>query len=141
MAIDQTDQRLLAALRRDARASISELSGQLGLARATAKARIDRMIETGVIQRFTIETASDAELEQIRAVVLIALDGSMSRAVIRSLSGVAQIAQLHSTNGAWDLVADVECASLRDFDSVLRRIREVPGVRNSESCLLLDRVG
>lgn len=139
--MDQTDRHLIAELRRNGRASVSELAGRLGLARATVKTRLDRLIETGVIQRFTIETASTEALPEVRAIVLIALEGSMSRAVIRSLRAVPEIARLHSTNGVWDLVADLECASLSDFDATLRRIREVPGVRNSESCLLLDRVG
>ena len=48
------------------------------------------------------------------------------------------MARLYSTNGAWDLVAELDCADLRDFDRALREIRAVPGVTNSESCLLLD---
>ena len=139
--MDQVDQRLIAELRRNGRASISELAARLELARATVKVRLDRLIETGVIQGFTIDVASGEALPQVRAVVLIALEGSMSRAVIRSLASVGPIARLHSTNGAWDLVAELECAALREFDATLRQIREVPGVRNSESCLLLDRVG
>lgn len=141
LEIDALDRQILRALKQDGRAAVSALAGRLGLARATVRARIDRLVETGVITRFTIETAPLDGDDPIRAVVLIGLTGSMSRAVIRSLSALPEIAQLHSTNGEWDLVAELECARLRDFDAALRRIREVPGVTNSQSCLLLDRVG
>lgn len=139
--LDAVDRRILRALRQDGRAAVSTLAGQLGLSRATVRTRIDRMVETGVITRFTIDTAAGDGEDLIHAVVLIALTGSMSRAVIRSLSALPEIAQLHTTNGVWDVVAHLECDSLRTFDAALRRIREVPGVTNSESCLLLDRVG
>ena len=120
--------------------SVSALSAALGLSRATVKTRLDRLIATGVIERFTIETSAASDASIVRAIMMIQLAGGMSRAVIRAIKAMPQVARLHSTNGAWDLVAELECASLRDFDAALRAIREVPGVQNSESCLLLDTV-
>ncbi|MSU88550.1 AsnC family transcriptional regulator [Rhodobacteraceae bacterium 2CG4] len=138
---DATDRRLIAALRRDARLPVSSLAAALGLSRATVKARIDRLVAAGVISRFTVELGTGQEDDRVRAIVLIELEGSLSRAVIRALAALPQLARLHSTNGNWDLVAEMDCADLRDFDAALRRIREVPGVVSSQSCLLLDTVG
>ncbi len=139
--LDGTDRRLIAELRRDARASVSTIAARLGLARATVKARMDRLIANRTIERFTVELNTAEALEIVRAIVLIRLEGSMSRAVIRSLADLPEIVRLSSTNGVWDLVAELECASLQSFDAVLRRVREVRGVTSSESCLLLDTVG
>lgn len=139
--IDGTDRTLIAELRRDARQPVSSLAARLGLSRATVKARLDRLVETGAIRRFTVELDEGQEDDRVRAIVLIELEGSLSRTVIRSLSALPQTARLHSTNGNWDLVAELECADLRDFDQALRRVREVPGVVSSQSCLLLDTVG
>ena len=47
---------------------------------------------------------------------------------------------LHSTNGTWDLVAQIETVNLPEFDRVLREIREIKGVLNSETSLLLNAV-
>ena len=135
-----SDTALINLLRRDGRMSVSALSAALGLSRATIKARLDRLIETGVIERFTIETSAGHDASIVRAIMMIQLAGGMSRAVIRAIRAMPQVARLHSTNGAWDLVAELECASLRDFDQALRAIREVNGVQNSESCILLDTV-
>ena len=137
---DATDQKLIAALRRDGRAPVATLAANLNLSRATVKARLDRLIAADVSERFTVSLSASYTDELIRAVMMIQLAGDMSRAVIRAISAMPQVARLHSTNGAWDLVAELECASLRDFDQALREIRAVKGVRNSESCLLLDTV-
>jgi len=135
----QTDKALLSALRRDARQSITDLAAKLGVSHATAKARLEHLKETGAIRRFTIETDT-AGTSLVRAISLIQLQGKMSRAVIRALGKLPQITTIHSTNGTWDLVADIRADSLGEFDQVLRQIREIPGVLNSESCLLLATV-
>ncbi|MEM7523428.1 MAG: Lrp/AsnC family transcriptional regulator [Pseudomonadota bacterium] len=140
MSLDDVDRRLVAALKQDGRASVSTLAATLGLARGTVRARIDRLIESRAIRRFTVDLAVEEDPETIRAVMTIELKGSLSRSVISSLSKMPEIKTIHSTNGAWDLVAEIRAASLPDFDRVLRDIRSVPGVSNSETSLLLDTV-
>lgn len=137
MDLDGIDRSLIAALRKNARSPISSLAAELNLSRATVKQRIDRLCENGTIRRFTIEVEIGDTAQAVRAVVMIGLEGSLSRAVIRALSKLPAIVRIHTTNGVWDLVAEIECQNLRDFDAVLRQIREVRGVLNSESCLLL----
>ncbi|WP_200832633.1 Lrp/AsnC family transcriptional regulator [Candidatus Halocynthiibacter alkanivorans] len=135
--ITETDHRLLAALKRNARASVTELAQATGVARATVKSRLDRLVESGTIRRFTIETDLE-DREMVRAITTIELQGSMSRSVVRSLRAIPHVHALHSTNGAWDLVAEIRASDLRSFDQVLRKIRDIPGVLNSETSLLLN---
>nr|WP_246351919.1 Lrp/AsnC ligand binding domain-containing protein [Sphingobium subterraneum] len=66
--------------------------------------------------------------------------GKSTTQVIQRLRGIAEIRTLHTTNGAWDLVADIVTTSLSDFDRVLREIRMIDGVANSETSLLLSTV-
>jgi len=136
---DSIDRSLLAALKEDARASITELSHQLSLSRTTVKQRLDRLVETGAIRKFTIVTDTQDD-GQISAVMTIELQGSMSRSVARALRGIPEINALFSTNGAWDLVAEIRTDTLVEFDQVLRQVREINGVLNSETSLLLHRM-
>lgn len=137
MDLDTTDRALLSALRADGRASTTALAAGLGVSRATVQARLQRLRDSGVIKRFTVEIALSTGDDPVAAVMLIALKGAMSRAVIRQLRKMPEIVSLHSTNGGWDLVARIETADLMRFDGVLREVREIPGVVNSETCLLL----
>ncbi|CUH64474.1 DNA-binding transcriptional regulator AsnC [Thalassovita gelatinovora] len=134
-----TDRRLIAALRENARASITELAHIAGVSRTTVKTRIDALVSDGRIRKFTIETDADQQ-DQVRAITTIELQGSMSRAVIRTLRAIPEVSSIHSTNGAWDLVVEVRAESLQQFDRILREIREVKGVLNSETSLLLSSV-
>lgn len=134
-----TDRALVAALRENSRASVTELAGLLGVSRATVRARLDALVATGRIRRFTIETDVDVE-GQIKAITLIELQGKMSRAVIRTLRRISGVSTIYATNGSLDLVVEIKTGSLVDFDRILREIREVQGVLRSESCLLLAHV-
>jgi len=60
--------------------------------------------------------------------------------VINKLRGIPQLEKLHTTNGAWDLVTDIRASSLSEFDQVLREVRIIGGVLNSETSILLSSV-
>jgi DNA-binding Lrp family transcriptional regulator len=135
--ITQTDRRLLAALRTNARASLTELAGATRVSRATVKTRLNRLVDGRVIRRFTIETDID-DRDGVRAITTVELQGSVARAVIRALRAIPEVTSLYSTNGKWDLVADIRAENLQAFDRILRQIREISGVLNSETSLLLD---
>ncbi len=138
-AKDDTDRALLAALKQNARASVTELALALNLSRTTVKQRLVRLVETGVIRRFTIVTDTEDD-HIIRAVMMVELQGEMSRSVLQALRKIPEVSGIYSTNGTWDLVLDINTESLAQFDRVLRRVREISGVLNSETSLLLDRV-
>ncbi|WP_066709860.1 Lrp/AsnC family transcriptional regulator [Celeribacter ethanolicus] len=138
-ALTDSDRAILGALRRNARLSITELAQDTGLSRSTARTRLDALVANGHIRRFTIETDVDVEGE-VRAITLVALQGKMSRQVIRTLTRIPGVSTVFATNGAWDLVVDIRTDSLVNFDRILREIREIPGVVTSESCLLLAHV-
>ena len=131
-----TDRRLLTALRGDARMSVTELAHSLGISRTTVRQRMDALVASGRIRRFTIETDVAWENE-IRAITMVELQGSMSRAVIRQLNRIPDVAAVYATSGVWDLVVEIRTDTLAGFDRVLREIREIPGVVSSQSCLLL----
>ena len=76
----------------------------------------------------------------VRAVMTIELQGRMSRAVIGALTRMPEITRLHTTNGKWDLVAEIRVGTLPEIDRVLREVRAVQGVANSETSILLDTI-
>lgn len=134
---DDLDRRLISLLRADARAPISHLAASLRVSRTTVDKRIQRLVDTGVLIGFTARVRNDYDDRSIRAVMLVEVAGKSTTAVIRGLRGIPELQALHTTNGAWDLVAEISAQSLKDFDRVLRTVREIEGVRNSQTSLLL----
>ncbi|ACP23334.1 putative AsnC family transcriptional regulator (plasmid) [Sinorhizobium fredii NGR234] len=137
---DDLDRRIIAHLRVDGRASLSKLSDVLGVARGTVQNRLDRLIETGTLMGFTVRVREDYDLNTVHAVMMIEVVGKSTTQVIRKLRGIPEIHTLHTTNGNWDLVANIRTANLSEFDRILREVRMIDGVANSETSLLLSSV-
>jgi len=119
---------------------VTTLARQLGVTRATVNSRLDRLLDSGRVLGFTIRTRDDQGDDDVRAISLIEVEGHTTNDVIAALRGIPEIQSLHTTNGGWDLVAEIRCDSLREFDRILLQIRSVEGVLNSESSLLLSSV-
>ena len=134
------DKRLLSALRNNGREPIASLAQMLGVSRATVTKRIDRLTARGVIVGFTVRVRDQSEVDQVRAISVLEVEGRTTDHVIRELRGFPEIQALHTTNGGWDLVVESSCPDLVAFDDMLRRIRGIDGIVNSESSLLLSSV-
>lgn len=135
--MDDLDRTLLAALRGNARLPVSSLSAMTGVARATIAARIDRMLANGTIAGFTIRTGAEVASAGVRAIVMVEVLGKYADRVATQLCGMPQVRALHSTNGRWDFVAELEDRDLASFDETLRRIRLIEGINVTESNILL----
>lgn len=136
--MDATDQKLVAALRRDGRASISDLAARLRLSRATVRARIEKLEAAGEIVGFTVVLKGDTGDLPVRGVMLVTIEGKGTNRVIAELGGMPEVQAIHTTNGRWDLIIELGAESLSDLDSVLGRIRLIDGIANSETNLVLS---
>jgi DNA-binding Lrp family transcriptional regulator len=139
-SLTDLDRQLLSALREDGRASVANLARRLGVARATVNSRLERLVSSGTIVGFTARVRDELDPLSIHAITLIAVEGRSADKVIRQLRGFPEIRALHTTNGGWDLVAELRTESLSGFDQVLGRIRGIEGIVNSETSLLLSSV-
>lgn len=119
---------------------VAELARRLGFSRATVTSRIERLVTSGIIVGFSVRVRDELDPDAIHAITLIEVEGRTTDAVIRRLRGFPEIRALHTTNGGWDLVAELRVDTLIDFDRVLGRIRSIEGVVNSETSLLLSSV-
>lgn len=140
VSLNDLDRQLLSALREDGRESVASLSRRLGVARATVSSRIERLVASGIIVGFTARVRDEVDPQSVRAVTLIEVEGRSADKVITRLRGFPEITALHTTNGRWDLVAELHTDSLSAFDHVLGRLRGVDGIVNSETSLLLSSV-
>jgi DNA-binding Lrp family transcriptional regulator len=111
-------------LRRDGRAALSKIAKALSVSRATVQTRLNRLIESGAVLGFTVRVRQDQEGPAVRAIMSIEVAGKSTTAVIRGLHGIPELQSLHTTNGAWDLMAEIHADSLQDFDRVLRVVRK-----------------
>jgi DNA-binding Lrp family transcriptional regulator len=140
--LDNIDRQLIALLRQNARLGISALAKKLNVSRATVQNRMDKLEQHQVITAYTAVIGNDTanQLTPVRALMNIEVEGNSSQKVKASLLQEPSVTAIHSTNGRWDLVAEIETDSLITFDKVLGRIRSFKGISTSETSLLLSTI-
>ncbi len=136
--MDETDDRLIAALRHDARASLSDLAARLEMSRTTVRTRLARLQERGEIIGFSVITRADVARDPVRGLMMIGIEGRGAERIKRQLAGMSELRAVHSTNGRWDLIVEIGSATLTEIDRVIDRIRKLEGVVASETSLLLS---
>jgi DNA-binding Lrp family transcriptional regulator len=136
--MDTTDRELLSLLRDNARLPVAALAKVLKVARGTVQNRLARMEKDGTIIGYTVKLKPQAEDQRIRALMTVAVEGNRTDEVLRSLRGDPAVSALHTTNGRWDIVAELRSDSLEGVDKVLSRIRLIDGISSTETSLLLS---
>jgi DNA-binding Lrp family transcriptional regulator len=137
---DSLDRELISLLRHDGRAPLSKLATILKVSRGTVQNRLDRLLNSGAILGFSVRVREDYGLDTVRALMMIEVAGRSTTQIIRQLRGIAELVALHTTNGSWDLIAEIQTGSLAEFDRVLRDVRMIEGVLNSETSLILSTI-
>jgi len=136
--MDDIDRQLIGLLRADARTSVASLAKTLRVARGTVQNRIAKLEGNGTIAGYTVRLKPNVDEHRIGALMTIAVEGNRAETVLRTLRGDPAVAALHTTNGRWDIVAELRADNLEAFDRVLGRIRQVEGIASTETNLLLS---
>ena len=135
--MDDLDRRLVALLRDNARTPTAVLAKRLKVSRGTVQNRLDRLQAAGTLLGYTIRLGDSDDAGRVRAMTTVQIEGGRMAAVVAALHAVPAIRAVHSTNGRWDLVAELDAPDLAEFSSALDAIRAVTGVVATESSLLL----
>jgi DNA-binding Lrp family transcriptional regulator len=136
--MDDLDRKLIGLLRDNARTSAASLAKSLKVARGTVQNRLAKLERDGTIAGYTIRLRPKVDEQRIVALMTIAVEGNRLEAVLRTLRGDPAIVTLYTTNGRWDLVAEIRADSLQSFDQVLSRTRRIEGISGTETSLLLS---
>jgi DNA-binding Lrp family transcriptional regulator len=136
--MDSIDRRLLSLLRDNARLSVASLAKTLHVARGTVQNRLSRLQADGTIVGYTVKLKPQAEDQKVRALMTVLVEGNRTDEVLRALRGDPAVSALHTTNGRWDIVAELRADNLEAVDRVLGRIRTIDGISNTETSLLLS---
>jgi DNA-binding Lrp family transcriptional regulator len=135
--LDRVDERLIAALASLPRVGMLQLARAVGVARNTAQARFDRLIEAGVITGF----GPDLDLRRVGYTVsaFVSLEIAQGRApgVEGHLVDIPEVVEAYMTTGPSDLLCRVVARDNDHLGQVLNRILEVPGITRTMTSLVL----
>ena len=135
--MDSTDTRLLQALARNARASVSDLARSLDLARSTVQTRLEKLERDGTIAGYSLRLGEHAATARIRATVLLQISPRAAPALLSRLRAMPEVERAHSSSGRFDLILQLAAETTTALDETLDRIGAFDGVTRSESLIHL----
>ncbi|MEM7284737.1 MAG: Lrp/AsnC family transcriptional regulator [Actinomycetota bacterium] len=137
--LDEIDRTIVDVLRIDGRISIPALAERVGIGRATAYARFDRLMDAGVIRGFEARVAADALGLGVSALVVIEAEQVAWADLRDRVMALSSVHWVGLTAGASDFVVLVRAGDLDELrDVVLRDLLSVPGIRNTQTSVLLE---
>lgn len=141
MQIDAVDQRIIALLVADARASYADIGTRVSLSAPAVKRRVDRLRATGVIRGFTAVVDPAAVGWATEAFVELFCAGRTTPAQI----GVAarrhpEVVGAYTVSGEADALVHLRAADIAHLEAALERLRAEPFVTSTRSTIVLSRL-
>lgn len=138
MILDDTDKRLVEALRKNSRTPIADLARQLSMSRSTIKDRLDRLEHSGVIKGYTLVLGDDVTKTRISAHVMVKISSDVSGHIIRRLKEMPCVSKAYAISGMYDLIAMVDAESTGELDQVLDDVRAIEGIQETLTSVVLS---
>jgi Lrp/AsnC family transcriptional regulator for asnA, asnC and gidA len=139
-SLDETDLKIIEALRKDGRVAFAQIAEQLGVSPGMIRQRYTRLVDQGFLKVVAITNPIRMGYKTM-AMIGIRVDGSKLLDVAEKISKLEEVIYLVISSGRFDLFAEVVC---RDHGDLLRFITEklstIDGVRESESFMHLKIV-
>nr|WP_298728630.1 Lrp/AsnC family transcriptional regulator [uncultured Steroidobacter sp.] len=135
---DEYDISIITILQQDGRASYADIAERVGLSLSGCRIRVQRLLESGVMQIGAIKQRSDMTDDLLFGIGINA-HGDLHDVtkLLRAESGLEFMAR---TVGRYDLIATLSFNSLRDFNKLISRLLELPTVTYSEQWLHVQLV-
>ncbi len=137
-SITKEDEKLLAVLQHNARASISDLARQLNVSRSTVQTRLQKLELSGVIKGYTVEYGDAYLATLVAAHVSIKVRQKLTARTNIELKQIPQVAALYAISGEYDLIAIVQAQNTEQLSHILDDIGNLEGVERTTSSVILE---
>ncbi len=133
--MDDLDREILAILRRDARTPYTEVADRVGTSEGTIRNRVERMVESGVIDRFTVATRTG----NVRATIEVSVDVDVNTdCLTEKLVAWGPVDYVWQVSGEDDIVLVVDTADTDALNALITKVRERDEVVSTKTRLILD---
>lgn len=137
LAIDDLDGRLIRALAETPRAGIMELARQLGVARGTVQARLDKLTARGVITGFGPDLDLGALGYPVLAFTTLEIAQGRLDDVVSHIHAIPEVLEVHAITGPGDLHCRLVAHTNDHLQTVINRILEVQGIVRTSTVIAL----
>jgi Lrp/AsnC family transcriptional regulator, regulator for asnA, asnC and gidA len=136
--LDPVNRRIIEILQREGRCPFTVIARELGLSEAAVRARVRRLTDAGVMDVVAVTNPLMLGFE-VMALVGVQANSDI-QAVARVVSDWPETSYIVITSGSYDLLVEVVCEHNRHLLETVQRLREIDGVKSTETFMYLDMV-
>ena len=133
--MDELDRRILTILRRDSRTPYTEIADRVSTSEGTVRNRVERLIDEGIIERFTVATRTGNVKAMVEIGVAVDVDTGEIGARMADWTEVDFVWQV---SGEEDVVVVADTADTGALNEMITRARELDEVVSTKTRLILD---
>lgn len=133
--MDDIDREIIKILKEHGRATYGEIGEKVGLSEGAVRKRINELVASGVIRRFTVKIGL---AEGAEAIVLISISPSFPTSKISDmLVKTPHVEHVYEITGQYDIVAIVSAMNIAEVNECVEKIRRIDGVTNTNTMIVL----
>lgn len=141
LRVDELDRTILALLQEDGRLSFAALGASVGLSASAVKRRVDRLRDSGVIDRFTVAVDPRVLGWTIEAFIeVFCAPRTPSHRIRDALARHPEVVSAFTVTGDADALLHLRIADAAHLEGALERIRAEPIVTQTRSVVVLSRL-
>ncbi|WP_370673499.1 Lrp/AsnC family transcriptional regulator [Pleomorphomonas sp. PLEO] len=139
--MDEIDRQIVMCLGQDARRSLADIGGEVGLSTSAVNERIRRLTASGVIRRFTIDADAEALGFAVTAFVFVGLAPDADETAFRAVATEhPAIVECQHITGSWNYLIKIRVASLAGIETFLDDFKRQRLIARSETMIALSTV-
>nr|MDO8098077.1 Lrp/AsnC family transcriptional regulator [Candidatus Njordarchaeota archaeon] len=135
--IDRKDKKILEFLLRDGRAPYADIANAASLSESAVRKRVEKMIRSKVIDRFTIALNPEKTGKSIIAYVTVSTSSRHETEVIEMLVESPLVSEAYWMSGKCGIWLKVETGGLPELTRFIESLRLVKGILSINSCIAL----
>ena len=125
--IDAVDRKILEMLQDNARTSFRKIAEQAGVSEATIFIRVRKLVEKGVIKRFTALVSPEKLGKNLTAFVLVNANPKKLQPVLDALSDIDTIYEVYDVTGTYYIIAKIRTENREKLAETIDQIGLKPG--------------
>lgn len=140
LKIDGIDQQILKVLERDGRISYRQLGRELGIEESTARKRVVRLKEKGVIERFTIDVNDTTLGRTITAFITVYPSLKHADEIIKKVVNLDDVIESYNLSGRCGVFLKAIFGDMKALNAFIAKIRAIPGIIGIHTCISLETI-
>ncbi len=132
VVIDDVDKAIIEQLQQDGRLPYTKLGTAVGLSEAAVRQRVQRLVESGVVQIVAVTDPLTLGFRR-EAMIGLKIEGDL-RGVADTIASIPEVSYVVVVSGSFDLLMEVVCEDDEHLLALLNdKVRSIPGVRSTET--------